>query len=197
MAMMLAALKWHRPCFGRLGASALPRASRAIRPYGVKRPPQQSLPLPWVVVCAIIGVLLSRDHAPIAIHIIMAFRACLRPGASDPLRVESLVPPSAVAGLQYRHWGLWLNHVEGLIPGKTGLFNMALLFDTLGWLDPFFRLLVENRDQNAFLWPHSVLALLNELAFATRVLIIECLNPCRYALRHGGASEDLSSGSGT
>ena len=74
---------------------------------------------------------------------------------------------------------------------------MALLLDTLGWLDPFFRLLVANRDADVLLWPHSVLALLNELALATRVLGIESLNPCRYALRHGGASEDLSSGART
>jgi hypothetical protein len=66
-----------------------------------------------------------------AMHFALAFRAYLRPGESDTLQVKSLVPPVALAGPQFTRWGLNLHAIEDLAPGKTGIFDEAILLDDI------------------------------------------------------------------
>ena len=128
------------------------------------------------------------------IHVIISFWAYLRPGESDKLKVRSLVAPHSSAGSHYSQWGLWLSATEDLTPGKTGLFDEAILLDNVKWLYPFLAVLTNGRDPNLSLWSHSTYAFLNELELATSMLGLHPLRICRYAWRHGGASEDLASG---
>ena len=85
-----------------------------------------------------------------------------------------------------------LSPVEDLIPGKTGVFDEAIVLDTdLSWIVPFYECLTNGRDPEALLWPVTVSEILGSLDSAITCLQLSSLNICRYALRHGGASEDL------
>ena len=86
-----------------------------------------------------------------------------------------------------------MNPTEDRVPGKTRLLGDSLLLDTETWLHDFYLLLTVNRDPEAPLWPvrghHAVAG----FTAACNLLGLHGLRPCRYGLRHRGASEDLVS----
>ena len=188
---LLAALKHFESRVSRLGAFGLPRASRSLSSWMKAAPSSQRLPFPWIALCAVIGLLVERGRLASALHLLVAFRSYMRPGASDLLRVKQLVPPQPMAGQAYQAWGLLLNPVEDRTPGKTGLLDEAILLDSEPWLHPFFVALTSHRDPESFLWPIRGAELVEEFQLACRSLGLSHLKPCRYALRHGGASDDL------
>ena len=121
----------------------------------------------------------------------VAFRSYMHPGASELLRVKQLVPPQPLAGQAYQAWGLLLNPAEDRTPGKTGLLDEAILLDSEPWLHPFLVALTSHRDPESFLWPARGAELVEEFQLACLSLGFSHPKPCRYALRHGGASDDL------
>ena len=148
---LLAALKHFESRVSRLGSLGLPRAGRALGSWMKAAPSSQGLPFPWIALCAVIGLLVERGRLASALHLLVAFRSYLRPGASDLLRVTQLVPPQPMAGQAYQAWGLLLNPVEDRTPGKTGLLDEAILLDSEPWLHPFFVALTSHRDPESFL----------------------------------------------
>jgi len=188
---LLAALKHFESRLSRLGALGLPRAGRALGSWVKAAPSLQRLPFPWIALCAVLGFLVERGRLASALHLLVAFRSYLRPGASDQLRVKQLVPPQPMAGQAYQAWGLLLNPTEDRTPGKTGLLDEAILLDSEPWLHPFFVALTVRRDPEEFLWPVRGAELVEEFLLACTSLGLSHLRPCRYALRHGGASDDL------
>ena len=108
--------------------------------------------------------------------------------------VKQLVAPNVKAGKQFKNWGLLLAPTEDKKPGKTGMWDEALQYDTEPWLDPFFRQLVEGRSPNDPLWTQSPAEFLDDFHLAIECLGLDFLQPTRYSFRHGGASEDLLSG---
>ena len=103
---LLAAPKHFQSRVSRLGAFGLPRASRALSSWMKAAPSSQRLPFPWIALFAVIGLLVERGRLASALHLLVAFRSYLRPGASDALRVKHLVPPQPMAGQAYQAWGL-------------------------------------------------------------------------------------------
>ena len=99
---LLAALKHFESRVSRLGAFGLPRASRALSSWMKAAPSSQRLPFPWIALCAVLGLLVERGRLASALHLLVAFRSYLRPGASDSLRVKQLVPPQPMAGQAYQ-----------------------------------------------------------------------------------------------
>ena len=188
---LLAALKFFKPEFSRFGDCNLPRAHRAVRAWHKVAPNQQRLPFPEVALGAVLGVLLNRNQVLLALNRLTQFRTYLQPGACDNLKVRQLIPPNIAAGSQFRFWGLLLNPTEDRTPGKTGMLDDSLLLDTELWLDDFYRLLVQNRDPEEPLWPVRGHYAVSGFATACNQLGLQGLRPCRYGLRHGGASEDL------
>jgi hypothetical protein len=190
---LLAALKFFKPEYSRLGDCHLPRAHRAVRAWHKVAPNQQRLPFPEVALGAVLGVLLNRRQVLLSVNLLTQYRTYLRPGACDNLKVRQLIPPNIAAGEQFRFWGLLLNPTEDRVPGKTGLLDDSLLLDTETWLHEFYLLLITNRDPDAYPWPvrghHAVTGLMS----ACDLLGLQVLRPCRYSLRHGGASEDIVS----
>ena len=144
---------------------------------------------------AVIGNLLSKNKVIVALAFLVQFRTYLRPGTCDRLRVKQLVPSNLAAGEQFRHWGLVLNPQEDRVAGKTGLWDQSILYDTEHWIAPFFCILTSNRNPEALLW--GEIDFLTEFRTATNEVGLSIINPTRYSLRHGGASEDLLSGTRT
>lgn len=102
-----------------------------------------------------------------------------------------LVPPNPSAGAHYSLWGLILNSILDLVPGKTQLWDMAILLDTEVWLHPFLLILTTNRNPEDMLWTTSCAVMIEIFAQACIFLGLMFLGPTRYSLRHGGASEDI------
>ena len=188
----VAALEHFESRVSRLGAFGLPRASRALSSWMKAAPSSQRFPFPWVALCAVIGlIVVEGGRLASALHLLVTFRSYLRPGASDVLGVKQLVPPQPMAGQAYQAWGLLLNPIEDRTPGKIGLLDEAILLDSEPWLHPFFVALTSRRDPEAFLWPVRGAELVEEFQLACLSLGLAHLKPCQYALRHGGASDDL------
>ena len=103
-----------------------------------------------------------------------------------------MAPPRHVPR-EYQAWLLNLHPLEDLVPGKTGLFDRTICLDVLGFLSPFFETLTAGRAAEEWLWPHGTQLYIATFARAATRLGLGHLRPCRYALRHGGASEDLLS----
>ena len=190
---MVAAVKWYLPRFRRGGAGHLPRSAIALATYARRRPGNQRLPLPWVIVCGMIGVMILRGHRTMALQIAIAFWGYLRPSESDGITADNLVPPAALAGNHYVEWGVLLFPSSGDRPGKTGNWDESIILEGFNPLSSLLMELKTNSRGRPNVWPHRPDELLREWHTCVELLGLEELNPCRYALRHGGASEDLLS----
>ena len=190
----LAALAFYLPDISRLGPFSLPRATRAIRGWTKSAPGHQRLPLPRVLLCAVIGVLLAARRTLMALALWLSFRAYLRPGECSSLTRRQLVEPVPSAGSQYRFWGLWLSPDDRnpmSRPGKTGLWDEAISLDQDPWLDSLLRPLAIAGDPLEPLWPFSGEELSATFKRIMKCLGLDHLDQSLYCLRHGGASEDL------
>ena len=90
-----------------------------------------------------------------ALNLLMQFRTYLRPGEMARLKVKQLVPPALTAGAAYSSWGLLLHPVEDRVPGKTGLYDEAVVYDTDVWAYAWFQQLVLRRHPKLPLLPFS------------------------------------------
>ena len=191
---LLSALKHFLPEVSKMGNAALPRAHRSLLSWTKKALGQMRLPIPELILMAIIGHCLWSRRFWSAVAFFMQFRTYLRPGAVDALRVKQLVPPTVIAGAHYAKWGLILNPMEDKEAGKTGTFDDSIIWDTELWMHSLFIKLTANRGPDERLWPHSGAEMMDHFMAAVSDLNLDQLRPCRYGLRHGGASEDLLSG---
>ena len=81
---LVAGLRWFAPRFRRGGAGHLPRAIVALNAFARRRPGQQRLPLPWVVVCAVIGMLMHAKEIWMALQVTISFGGiCVQARATD------------------------------------------------------------------------------------------------------------------
>ena len=181
---LLGALQRYIPRIRSNGDWALPRARRALKTWQLLAPAFQRLPLPWVCLCAMLGWCLFRRQVAAAIHLLVAFRAYLRPGVSDRLRVFQLVRGCPLAGSHYECWGLLLNASVLHTPGKTGTFDGAVALDTEMWLHDFFLTLKQGRQPLDPLWPVRGGPLIDLFEQAAHDLALEALAPCRYSMQH-------------
>jgi len=191
---ILAAVKFLIPQVSRLGSQGLPRATRASVSWGMLMPGRQRLPLPWIALAAILGDMISTNGFIAALTLLVLFRTYMRPGTSDRLRVKQLIRPTFNIGSQYANWAFNLSPSEDAIPGKTGIFDDSIVYDTdMPWIHDFFHLLTLNRQPEDLLWPIEVSAVLDLFNQSIANLKLESLQICRYSLRHGGASHDILS----
>lgn len=176
--------------FSRKGAGFLPRAASALKGWRALSPSQQRLPLPRLVMLAIAGRLLRESDVAGALMMVVSFIACLRPYEARQLLVRHLAPPSTASSNQA--WGLLLNDADLGVAGKTGITDECVLLDDLAVLAPMFKLRSARApDSRLFEVVHSRFQ--RRFAAACAELGLEPVKPSLYALRHGGASEDLSS----
>ncbi len=77
--------------------------------------------------------------------------------------------------------------------GKTGVFDDSIPLDFDEWLHPILMTMIQGRRGNDPLWTVSPAVIVKKFMEACGHLELLPLNPCRYALRHGGARRDLAS----
>ena len=190
----IAALRMFLPDLKRGAHANVPRSMMVIRTWRKRCPAKQRLPFPLIALMAMAGWVLWQHLSPwIVLKWLIGFRCYLRPGENDKLTVRMLVPPTAAAGSGYQLWGLLLSPLELAEPGKTGLYDEAVLIDTELRLGPLLSRLVGHRPQDAALWPFPASEDLRTFNAALTAMKLDTLGGCRYGLRHGGASEDRMS----
>ena len=185
----LAALKFFFPQFGRDGLLRLPRCSRALRGWSKKRPPLQRVPLPRLVVMAIIGLLLFDSNVAEALGVFLSFHCYLRPGEFENLKVHNLVFGQAVANGPTQ-WGLLMHMQEDLKPSKIGLFDEAVIIDAGHWINLLLEIVARSPSQQQLLNMQPG-QLKTAFLAACQKLHLAHLLPCLYQLRHAGASDDM------
>jgi hypothetical protein len=187
----LAAIKHFLPTFGIDASCRFPRADRALKGWAKLAPGAQRLPLPRVAVFAIAGWLMSQNLHQMATFIMIAFTCYLRPGECFALRGRHLVPPRPDAGAQYQSWSILLHDSDLGIPGKTGLYDDAVVVDLDTFLWPVLTSLRATRQDFESLWDFTRFELSQAFSKACTQLGLNHLGPHLYSLRHGGASDDL------
>ena len=189
---LLAALKFFLPPIGRWGDQTLCRASRSLAGWGKCAPRRMRMPLPWLVVAALAGVMLGRGQVEQVIAMILSFACYLRPSECDLLTAMQVVAPVEAAARASGLAALLLHPGELGRPGKTGLWDFTVVLDTYVFLVPaLLGLKRRAASPKARLWsfpPASLSACMREAAAA---LGLADFPVAAYGLRHGGASDDL------
>ena len=191
---LIAALKFALPDLRCAGPAALPRGTRALQAWRRRAPSHQRLPLPKICLAAMLAVLVTEQgRLNTAVKWALAFHAYLRPGEADRLLTWQLVPPaSEVLNGPFRQWGLLLHPLEEMRPGKTFMWDEAVLIDDPA-LYPALEWIVASHHRHSSPWdlpPEDDILLFEETAAR---LGLADLGASRYTLRHGGASHDLMS----
>ena len=154
-------------------------------------PTAQRLPLPWAVLCAMLGAAVRIFQArDLAAKWLFMHHTYVRPGEADALKVRQLIPPTPAAGPAFSAWGVLLAPTEDAKPGKTGVFDEAIKVDDPR-LWPVLLALTAGRPPDERVWTRSLEEELHIFDTVVETLKLAPLRPCRYALRHGGASHDL------
>ena len=188
----LAAVKFYYPEVGRYGDLSLPRTSRALAGWGKVVPRKTRLPVPWVLVTAIVGHLLSRGLVEHAVAVLLSFHAYLRPGECDSLTPMQLVAPVAAAGSSAAHWALLLGPAELEKPTKVGAWDESVVLDQFGFLnDCLLKLKARSQKPDQRIWSFPPGDLAVQLQAAAESLGLAGMGITAYGLRHGGASHDL------
>ncbi|CAK0882535.1 unnamed protein product, partial [Prorocentrum cordatum] len=191
-AKLLSAVLWARPALGRPLRVVLPKSSRALLGWKRTRPGHSRPPLPWLVLCGVLELLLLKREVAMACALCLMFHCYLRPGELLAMKAFQLVPPAA--GLQggFRWWTLLPHPEELLVPSKTGELDDSPPLDVpeLQWLTPALRDLKARLEPREPLWSFGYAQLREELESALAALGLQSLGATLYCLRHGGASHD-------
>ena len=193
---LLAALKFFLPEVSRLGPGSLPRTTRALGSWRKMAPANQGMPMPFVVLCAIVGFTLRRFRSSVvgrnlALKWLVAFHTYMRPGEVDKLKCWQIVRPTHRARAPpYTYYGVLLHPTEEKRPGKTGMWDEAILIDNEN-LFPALGSLLQTQKPHESCWLLSSADEIKAINEAIARLGLEDLGLCRYSMRHGGASHDL------
>jgi hypothetical protein len=160
---------------------------------------QPRLPLPWQVVCAWASALVSLGRGDMALAMVLAFDAYLRPCELLALKVASLLPPVCGASGTMAAWSLTVFSYENGRPSKTGHFNDSIVLDspTRSFLGPLLARLQVGRLPSAPLFTFSYEEWARLAKAAVALAALEPLKPVLYQLRHSGPSNDVAQGART
>lgn len=171
------------PEFGKMGIRALPRSwKKAWRRW---TPGRSRRPIPLPVWCGIAVYVAEHVSVMMAVGVLLALSAYLRPSELLRLRGESLVPPSSASPNRC----LLMHPSEGAARSKTGTADDSITLDSsyLKWLDPVWGLLhIERRGQPLFSFDYPELL----QALKKAVKYWKCGAVVPYQWRHSGPSID-------
>ena len=186
----LAALEAEMPQFSRLGSTRLCRSHRALKGWRRLTPGHGRRALPKPVWAAVVHQLRLRQKRQMAIYVLVALSAYLRPTEGLSLRRGDMVPPAP--GVT-KHWSIIICAEETGKLTKLGASDDSVILDS-EWclaLQPAFESLTAG-DRKAPLWDFVYADLLKELRLIGQTLCLPELLP--YQLRHSGASIERTSG---
>lgn len=113
----------------------------------------------------------------------IAFDTYLRPGEIDAIKVGQVVPPRDLSAEgTYELWSILVHPITEMRPGKTGLYDEAVLIDD-PTIAPVLHWLTVNRALDEKVWQHKIAEELSLFNRAATALSLERLKPCRYSLR--------------
>ena len=169
----------------------LPRATRCSVGWRRRDPGQMRLPMPRAAALAVAGLLMFWGKPRMAISVALSHVCYLRPSEMIRLKGSDVTPPSAAAGLMYASWGLLLHDATSGRPGKTGMWDESVVLDLDLWIVAPLAALAKIAGSRC-MWDFTVAELNALFQRAVVALRLQSLRPHLYALRHGGASEDLT-----
>ena len=178
--------------YSRGGIHKLPLATRALQGWRKAAPGSSRLPLPFVLTCGIIMVLLWRRLHEHAVRTALMFTAYLRPGEAQRMRATDLVSPSLVGGKPFQSYAVIVAPREGEIPSKPGQFDDTVLLDgkDMEWVGPLLAKHRQKRPQKGPLFEFTYNEFVKAFQDAGKARgLPPDLHP--YQLRHGGAAHDL------
>ena len=118
----------------------------------------------------------------------------LRPGEGLDIRGRNVVAPVKSAGVQYKWTTVIIRDQEGLRPDKVGVYDNSIPIDQkeVQWVgNELLRMKRKLHSQDDKIFVFTMEDFRGKFAQAGASLGIENLHP--YQLRHGGATEDLTS----
>jgi hypothetical protein len=150
--------------------------------------------LPRLIMFGLAMDLLARGRRAMALMTVLAFDCYLRPGEALDLKGKNVVAPVLQAGKQFKWVTIVVREAEGKKPDKTGVYDNSIPIDKvqLQWLGR--ELLNVKKGLNStedLLFTFTMEEFRVEFARSGKKLNLEVLHP--YQLRHGGATDDLSS----
>lgn len=172
----------------------LVRARRALRGWRKEMPPQSRLPLPKVAMFGIAMNLIAAGSREMALMVLVAFFLYLRPGEAADIKASSFVGPVRSAGLQFQFVRLVGREQEGGRPDKVGVYDNCIPFDlpSIQWIGrELLALAKTKKNKNSLVFAFTMEEFRKQFTKAAHHLNLQNLHP--YQLRHGGATEDLSS----
>jgi hypothetical protein len=190
---LVAAVIWRWPRF----RNQLPQARIDMKGFVKRQPPHARLPMPMEVMLALVSVIIDRGERWIALAMVIMFHTYCRPGVLCKVQWKHVIKPVRRGGKGGRGvHTLVLHPREEGVPSKTSAVDET----------------VELGDVASYLWLGDVLeaamawapvgllggCTLKEFTAALESAQVQLgLPPSRryvaYQMRHGGASQDLSS----
>ena len=188
---LLAALQHFWPQLGYRTELELPRSRRALRGWGALAPATTRMPMPWLGLMGVVGVLIYSGRLLQAIAVLTMFQGCLRPGEVMDVTPEQFVRPADVGGI-VSSWGVVIRPLSGGRPTKTHAFDESVLLDLdkLAFLGDFYETIKVNAPAGQPVWGFTQQHLVEDYRHAAWAAMCDQLNTDLYALRHGGASFD-------
>jgi integrase len=167
---------------------------RALRGWRKCMPAQSRLPLPKGLMYGMAMLLCHRGHQDMALMTITAFDLYLRPGEALSLVGRNIIAPVAVAGSQFKMVTVVVRDFEDGVPDKVGTYDNSLKLDNpnTAWIGTWLlRRARALNSQESHVFNFKMEDYRKEFVKVGQLLGVENLHP--YQLRHGGASQDLSS----
>ena len=171
------------------------RSRKALKGWRKTMPAQSRLPLPKVLMFGMAMRLLYKGLRNMALMVLVAFDLYLRPGEAMTLMGKNILPPVKVAGHQFKLTTVVIRDFESGQPDKVGVYDNALRLDNpkMAWIGRhLLQLAKAQKSREDPVFPFSMDDFRKQFVLAGKELGIDALHP--YQLRHGGASQDLSSG---
>lgn len=170
------------------------RSRRALRGWRKAMPATSRLPLPRLAMYGIAMQLIYEGLLDMSLMVLVAFFLYLRPGEAHDLQGKHVIPPVRAAGRQFSWVNVVIRDAEGMKPDKVGVFDNSLPLDVkpIQWIG--LALLDRKKalpKQTDKLFRFSMEEFRKKFQAAAQEINLEGIHP--YQLRHGGATEDLTS----
>ena len=171
------------------------RSRRALRGWRRVMPATSRLPLPRIMMHGLAMQLLAQGKRDMALMTLVMFNLYLRPGEAADLCKRHVVAPVKMAGNQYAWVTVIIRDQEHKKPDKIGVYDNSLPFDKSQdlWLgNQLLQHAQSVKSKDGKLFNFKMEEYRRAFVKAGVDLGVPGLHP--YQMRHGGATEDLTSG---